>query len=206
MKNRLTGKPASIAILAVLFILSLADVILRGIVLQESALSAPYMGEPFVTIVFSVLLIIFALKGKDRLFYILCGAFLAHFVLNQLFDLPTIVANFVSMFNIMGGISTATIMIPLHAVSIISIIAIGGLLVEYMNDGSIYNKAFNILCIISIIAMLLIVFIGIYDLILGAHLNVLFRIFNNLSRISMIFLFATFAYDTAKEQLAKTKL
>ena len=68
MKKRLHGKKAGIIILAVLFIISLVDFILRATVFGNVASTASNYGEGLVTTVFSLLLIISAVKGKDRAF------------------------------------------------------------------------------------------------------------------------------------------
>ena len=86
-----------------------------------------------------------------------------------------------------------------------------------MNDGSIYNRAFNILSVITV--LLHVVTIGIsgnglillskttsnIDTTLHSSYNMLI-IFNNIYRIIMVFLFAFFAYDSAKKQLNKVDL
>ena len=212
MKNRLHDKKAGIAILVALIIISLADVILRCVFLQESAISQPYMGESFVTIVFSVLLLIFAVKGKDRLFYILCGAFLAYFVLNELFGLPQVVSTLIAIIKDFDFWGVRTVIVEIwHVAGMLCVIAIGGLLVEYMNDGSIYNKAFNILCIVAFLLMLLYAVFGIYGMISGIVsqnliISVAISVLNQLQRLTMLFLFTFFAYDSAKHQLKKANL
>ena len=212
MKKRLHDKKAGIVILAVLSILSLADVILRCVFLQESVFSQPYMGEPFITLVLSVLLIIFALRGKDRLFYILCGSFLAYFVLNELFELPQVASTLFMIIKDFDFWGVRTVIVEIwHVASMLCVIAIGGLLVEYINDGSIYNKAFNILCIVAFVLMLLYAAFGIYGVISGIVsqnliLSVVVNVLNHLQRLTMLFLFTFFAYDSAKAQLKKTNL
>ena len=96
------------------------------------------------------------------------------------------------------------------------VIALSALLVEYMNDGSIYNHAFNTLCVITILLHLVVIGRGIYGIIFGEtnitpngieldifKKQIVLVIFNNLYRIAMVFLFAFFAYDSAKKQLSK---
>ena len=96
------------------------------------------------------------------------------------------------------------------------IITLSALLVEYMNDGSIYNRAFNTLCVITILLHVITIVFGSYGFILGKTLESsngidlnLFQqqgmlvIFNNLYRIAMVFLFVFFAYDSARKQLNK---
>lgn len=41
--------------------------------MQELLLDVSNMGEPFLTLIISAILIFFAAKGKDRIFYILCA-------------------------------------------------------------------------------------------------------------------------------------
>ena len=207
MQKRLHDKKAGIAILAVIFIISLTDVILRATVFSDLAASITNYGEVLITAGLSALLIIFALKGKDRLVYILCGVWLGCFVFDQLFGLPALIAAFVSTQANGFSITLENIGILLHIVGMIGIIAIGILLVEYMNDGSICNKAFNFFCIASVLMFLLHSVYGIYGLLSNvASLDVLLAILSNLQRIAMVFLFTFFAYDSAKIQLRKTKL
>ena len=205
MKNRLHDKKAGIAILISLIVISLAEVILRGVLFKETMFNLSNAGEPVITALFSLMLIIFALKGKDRVFYILCSVWLGFFVLNQLYGLPGMIADTVERFNV-GSFNTAMCNL-IHALSIIGIVAIGALIVEYMNDGSIYNKAFNILCAITVVLLLLLVLHnGVYDALILGRTEVILASLHNLSRIIMIFLFTFFAYDSAKAQLKKTDL
>ena len=208
MKNRLHDKKAGIVILAALFVISLVDVLLRATVFSTLGPAVSNHGEAMVTAIFSIILMLVAIKGKDRVFYILCGVWLSYFMLNQLYTLPGYVSNFVKI------LSTATEAKPmgttvmiLYIVSILGIIGIGALLVEYMNDGTIYNKAFNALCFIT--------FFSIIGPAVGDAVHILFQsgeqflwlsVLNNLQRCTMIFLFTFFAYDSAKAQLAKTNL
>ena len=95
----------------------------------------------------------------------------------------------------------------IHALSIICIVVIGALLVEYMNDGSIYNKAFNILCAITAVLLLLLALHNIvYDAWALGRTEVILASLHNLSRMTMVFLCTFFAYDSAKAQLKKTNL
>jgi hypothetical protein len=161
-------------------------------------------GEPIITAAISLLLLTFALKGKDRVFYILCGIWLGFFVLNQLYGLPGIIADTIERFGA-GSLNTAMCNL-IHALSIICIVFIGALLVEYMNDGSIYNKAFNILCAITVVLLSLALHNGVYDALILGRTEVFLAFLHNLSRVTMIFLFTFFAYDSAKAQLKKTNL
>ncbi len=204
MKKRLHDKKAGIVILAVLFILSLADVILRATVFSNIASTITNYGEALITAAFSVLLLFFALKGKDRVFYILCGVWLAYFVMNQLYGLPSMIADlnrYITTSNIFGTIAAFA-----HVFSIICIIAIGALLVEYMNDGTIYNKAFNFLCAITVILLLFLFFHTQNDAFSFGHSFAILASLHELSRLAMVFLFTFFAYDSAKHQLKKTDL
>lgn len=90
-----------------------------------------------------------------------------------------------------------------HVLSMVCIIAIGGLLAEYMNDGTIYNKAFNVLCIITILTFVVNIILAVYDIIVFNDISAVLAVLNNLSRASMAFLFTFFAYDSAKAQLKK---
>jgi hypothetical protein len=205
MKKRLHDKKAGIAILISLIIISLAEVILRSVILKEAMFNLANAGEPIITAAISLLLLTFALKGKDRVFYILCGIWLGFFVLNQLYGLPGMIADTIERFGA-GSLNTAMCNL-IHVLSMICIVVIGALLVEYMNDGSIYNKAFNILCAITLVLLLLLALHnGVYDALVLGRTEVILASIHNLSRMAMIFLFTFFAYDSAKAQLQKTDL
>ena len=205
MKKRLHDKKAGIAILLSLIIISLAEVILRSVILKEAMFNLANAGEPIITAAISLLLLTFALKGKDRVFYILCGIWLGFFVLNQLYGLPGMIADTIERFGA-GSLNTAICNL-IHALSMICIVVIGALLVEYMNDGSIYNKAFNILCAITVVLLLLLALHNVvYDVVLLGRNEVILAALHNVSRITMVFLFTFFAYDSAKHQLKKTNL
>ena len=94
MKNRLHDKKAGIAILVSLILISVAEVILRGVILNEALFKLSNAGEPCITVLLSLVLIIFATMGKDRIFYIICGGWLGFFVFKQLFDLPSMLSTF----------------------------------------------------------------------------------------------------------------
>ena len=201
MKNRLHDKKAGIAILVSLILISVAEVILRGVILNEALFKLSNAGEPCITVLLSLVLIIFATMGKDRIFYIICGGWLGFFVFKQLFDLPSMLSTFYFAMQSSDGFTDFAILI--HVLSMVCIIAIGCLIVEYMNDGTIYNKAFNILCLIVILTFVANIILGIYDIVVLNDISALLAILNNLSRAIMIFLFTFFAYDSAKKQLSK---
>ena len=91
MKNRLHDKKAGIAILALIFIISLADIILRATIFSDIVSTITNYGEVLINALVSALLIIFALTKKDRVFYILCGAWLGCFIFNQIYSLPGLI-------------------------------------------------------------------------------------------------------------------
>ena len=201
MKNRLHDKKAGIFILVAIFIISVVDVILRATVFSEMASTASNYGEALITAVFSVVLLTFGLKGKDRIFYILCGVWIAYFVMNQIFGIPGLIADVVFCYNL--GVYTGVAGNIIHILSIICIVIMGALLVEYMNDGTIYNKAFNFFCILTILLLVVLIIISQYDAwVLGYKFPILGSL-HELSRIAMVFFFTTFAYDSAKKQLNK---
>ena len=92
------------------------------------------------------------------------------------------------------------------AISMVCIIAIGALLIEYLNDGSIYNRAFNVLCVITVILITIDIVISIISVLNGGSNTELLVSFYHLYRLLMIFLFTFFAYDVAKAQLKKVDL
>ena len=205
MKKRLHDKKAGIVILAVLFILSLADVILRATVFSNVAATASNYGEVLVTTVFSLLLIILAVKGKDRAFYILCGVWLGYFALEQLFDVPYTISSFVFISKTLPTL-VPIVALSLRFIGMLSIIAIGILLVEYMIDSTIYNKAFNAFCVVAVLAFAASAIIDIVACITSGEYIMMLSALNTLSNITMVFLFTFFAYDSAKAQLKKTDL
>ena len=203
MKNRLHDKKAGIFILVSLIIISVAEVIYRAVVANEIVFTTSNFGEQLAVIIFSLMILIFTAKGKDRVCYIIYGAWIAYFVMDQVFELPGMVGDLVINFSQ----TRMAISICLRLVSMLCIIALSALLVEYMNDGSIYNRAFNTLCVITILLHVVSIGMSFYSIIkiepdLYQKQNILV-IFNNLYRIAMVFLFAFFAYDSAKKQLNK---
>lgn len=212
MKNRLHDKKAGIAILVPLILISIAEVIYRAFFANEIAFSTANFGEQLTVIIFALTILIFNAKGKDRVCYILYGAWIAYFVMDQVFELPGLIGNL--FINTPDSIITTVVVIRI--VSMVCIIALSALLVEYMNDGSIYNRAFNTLCVITILLHVIAIGIVVHGLILlnttkvSSDMDVtllnkhnILVIFNNLYRIAMVFLFAFFAYDSAKKQLSK---
>ena len=200
MKNRLHDKQAGIAILVSLIIISLAEIIFRAVALGERNFFTPNLGEQLVVIGLALAILIFTITGKDRLCYICTGAWITYFIIDQLFELPGVFAYviFFSKTQFLFLLSPA-----LHLVSIICTVVLGILLIEYMNDGTIYNRAFNFFCIITIITTIGAIFVNIYNIQQGQPLEIVLAIFNNLYCITMLFFFTFFAYDSAKKQLNK---
>lgn len=203
MKKRLHDKKAGIAILISLIIISLAEVIFRSVTMWKM-FSTPNFGVQLVVIALAVAILILTAKGKDRACYILYGAWIGYFVLDQLFELPSVILDAVTIGS--NGFNVAIFAPILHAVSMFCIIAIGVLLVEYMTDGTIYNKAFNALCTVAILSILGCIIVNIISVVNGLPIEVILVTFNNIYRIAMLFLFTFFAYDSAKAQLKKTDL
>ena len=212
MKNRLHDKKAGIAILVSLIIISVAEVIFRALVTKEMGFTTSNFGEQLTVIIFALMILIFTAKGKDRVCYILYGAWIAYFVMDQAFELPGMVGDLVINFSQ----TRMAISIGLRLVTMLCVIALSALLVEYMNDGSIYNKAFNTLCVITVLLHVVTIGMSIYSVVTGTAIKTpngieldlyqkqnILVIFNNLYRIAMVFLFAFFAYDSAKKQLNK---
>ena len=212
MKNRLHDKKAGIAILVSLIIISVAEVIYRAVVANGIAFSTANFGEQLTVIIFALMILIFSATGKDRVCYILYGAWIAYFVMDQAFELPGMIGDLF----INNSHPSITFSIILRMASMLCIITLSALLVEYMNDGSIYNRAFNVLCVISILLHVVTIVLGTCGIIFGQaseapngmdltllQQQVVLVIFNNLYRIAMVFLFVFFAYDSAKKQLLK---
>ena len=214
MKKRLHDKRAGIAILLALILITLGEMIFRAVALGKAVLDTSNAGEQVAVIVLAVTILILTAKGKERVCYILYGAWLAGFVMDQIFGLPGIIAILAANIS-----NTGIISIVIRMVAMICIIAIGALLVEYMNDGTIYNRAFNAFCIIAVLLFVADISVSIYNFVfstsaaldVGVELSafkkhMILITFNNAYYIVMIFLFSFFAYDSAKAQLKKTNL
>ena len=161
MKNRLHDKKAGIAILVSLIIISVAEVIYRAIIANGIVFTTSNFGEQLTVIIFALMILIFTAKGKDRVCYILYGAWIAYFVMDQAFELPGMVGDLIINFSQPHMV----ISIGLRLVSMLCIIALSALLVEYMNDGSIYNRAFNTLCVITILLHVVSIGMSFYSII-----------------------------------------
>ena len=207
MLNRPRGKKMGIIILVALIVISLVDILSRVLILKESILNTDTTGEPLLVIIFAAIILIMNAKGKDRACFICYAAWLAYFVLNQVFELPGLVSTLISIIGSNNWVLTiGNLAFICRILSMLNIIAIGVLVVEYMADGTIYNRAFNGLCIATVVLILANIVISICVAIAGLYaMDILIQAINNLSRLAMVFLFAFFAYDSAKMQLEKVK-
>ena len=145
MKNRLHDKKAGVAILLALIVISLAEMIFRGTAMGLKAiLTTANFGEQLAVLALAVTILVLTAKGKDRACYICYGAWIGYFALDQLFELPGVI---IGIINQMAQAETIPVVIVAGAImrilSMVGIVAIGVLLVEYMTDGTIYNKAFS---------------------------------------------------------------
>ena len=200
MKKRLHDKKAGIVFLAALIIISLADIISRVAILGEAVYTARNLGEQLAVVVLAATILILGAKGKDRICYICYGAWIGYFVLDQLFELPGMIVTLIKAITSNGyGISALIFTI----IASLGFIAIGVLLVEYMNDGSIYNRAFNTVCTITVLSVLAAMIMNIIGVSTGDPASVTLIIFYNLYRLAMVFMSVCFAYDSAKMQLKK---
>ena len=205
MKKRLHNKKAGIAILISLIVISLAEIIFRAVAMGlEAVLTTANFGEQLAVIALAVTILVLTAKGKDRACYICYGAWLGYFALDQLFELPGLLTEMFALYETVDF--CAHISIALRILSMIFIIFIGVLLIEYMNDGTIFNKAFNILCIASVLSIFISIIITVIHVIENGEMYLVLDIFNNIYRLAMIFMFTFFAYDSAKAQLKKTNL
>ena len=205
MKKRLHDKKAGIAILAALFIISLVDVVLRAITFGNMIATSANHGEVFMTAVLSLLIIVFALKGKDRIFHILCGVWLGFFVLEQFMGLPYIVSSLFTVWDLFASIVPVIALVS-RLLGMICIIVIGALLLEYMNDGTICNKAFNGFSIAAVLMLAISTIIDIYSSIITGDAHIVISALDTISSITMVFFCTFFAYDSAKAQLKKANL
>ena len=209
MKNRLHDKKAGIAILVALIIISLAEIIFRAVAMGlEAVLTTANFGEQLAVIVLAVTILVLNAKGKDRACYILYGAWIAYFVFDQIFELPGMIVTLADKISV----PIMALAIAFRLIIMIGIIVIGALLVEYMSDGTIYNKAFNSVCVIVVSILALDICRGIYGLAFLTPVQNIMKshgmlvIFNDIYCLLMIFLFTFFAYDSAKLELRKTNL
>ena len=215
MKNRPRDKKAGIISLAALIIISLAEIIFRAVAMGEAVLTTSNVGEQLAVIALAVTILILTAKGKDRACYILYGAWIGYFVFDQIFELP---GSIIQLVNLMSSGVPSLGGIVRVAISVF-IIALGVLLVEYMNDGTIFNKLFNAFCLIAVLLVFASLVMSVNALaadmsgfapdmftVEELKTNVALDAFNNLYRGAMIFMFTFFAYDSAKHLLKKTKL
>ena len=202
MKNRLHDKKAGIFILVSLIIISVAEVIYRAVIANGIAFTTSNFGEQLTVIIFALMILIFSAKGKDRVCYILYGALIAYFVMDQAFELPGMVGDLVMNISAPGVANS----IVLRLISMICIIALSALLVEYMNDGTICNKAFNGFSIAAVLMLAISTIIDIYSSIITGDAHIVISALDTISSITMVFLCTFFAYDSAKAQLKKTNL
>ena len=205
MKNRLHDKKAGIAILVALIVIALAEIIFRATAMGlEAVLITANLGEQLAVIVLAVAILVLTAKGKDRACYILYGAWISYFALDQLFELP---GSIVSSVAIMGTNITGDISLIFRIISMVAIVALGVIIWEYMSDKTIYNKAFNILSIVTVLLIVGSIGIEVSRLIVGGYRpNGVLLVFNHTLRLIMVFMFTFFAYDSAKLQLKKTDL
>ena len=105
-----------------------------------------------------------------------------------------------------GSAVMPIVAIAIHVLTSIAIVAIGALVLEYLSDGTICNRAFNAFCIIAVLLLIAALIINVVGLMNALTVEIGLLILNNLHRIIMVFLFAFFAYDSAKAQLKKTDL
>ena len=216
MKKTFQNPKSRIAILIALIVTALAEVLFRAIAMKEAALATANAGEQVTVILFAAVILFLAAKGNDKLSYISCGALIAYFVMDQLFELPGMIGSLVT------NISDLTIAmsIVIRLLTMVGIVAIAALLAEYVNDGSIYNRAFNVIFWITILLHVAAIVISIAGFVVigtipnapvGAELAFLKNqgmlvIFNDVYRILMVLLFTSFAYDSAKRQLKRENL
>lgn len=205
MKKRLHDKKAGVAILIALIVISLAEVIFRAVAMGlEAILTTANLGEQLAVIALATTILNLTTKGKDRACYICYGAWISYFVLDQFFELPSSIMTSASM---RGASVSGDISLILRIISMITIIAIGAILWKYMIDKTIYNKAFNILSIATVLVILGSIGIELSRLIVGGYRpNDILLVFSHTFRLTMVFLLAFFAYDSAKHELKKAKL
>ena len=210
MKKRLHDKKAGIAILISLLIISLAEIIFRAAVMGfEAILTTANLGEQLAVVALAITILILTAKGKDRACYICYGAWIGYFVLDQLFELPGVFINGLELLAAgTGELYLITIALGgvFRLLGMIGVVVIGIFLAEYMCDGTICNRAFNILAVATCVMILGNIIIPTMVAIQVGQIAALLDTFNSLYRLTMVFMFTFFAYDSAKAQLKKTNL
>ena len=206
MKKRLHDKKAGIALLAAIIVIALAEIAFRIVFIHESIrdIASHNLGEQVVAVILASTILFFSAKGKDRICYLCYTAWIGYFVLDQLFQLPRVIFDVVPFTS--NGLSTSILVPVFYLISLVCIVALGVLLVEYMNDGSICNRAFNVFSVVAILTILASIIVNIVVVINNKDIPVLLSSFHNLYRLAMVFLCTFFAYDSAKMQLKKTNL
>ena len=206
MKKRLHDKKAGIALLATIIVIALAEIAFRIVFIHESIrdIASHNLGEQVVAVILASTILFFSAKGKDRICYLCYTAWIGYFVLDQLFQLPRVIFDVVPFTS--NGLSTSILVPVFYLISLVCIVALGVLLVEYMNDGSICNRAFNVFSVVAILTILASIIVNIVVVINNKDIPVLLSSFHNLYRLAMVFLCTFFAYDSAKMQLKKTNL
>ena len=205
MKKRLHDKKAGIAILVALIILSLAEIVIRAVYLRDMINATGNYGEQIIAVIFATIILILSAKGKDRFCFICYASWIAYFVIEKIFSIPGRFTYLITNPENLG--ITAQISQITYIVGMFCIIGIGVLIAEYMGDGTIYNKAFNALCVAAIVMLAIGMILPFYDVIFNNYdLKYALVGFSNLNQITMVFLFTFFAYDSAKAQLKKTNL
>ena len=205
MKKRLHDKKAGIAILLALIVLAVIEIAFRLVVNHESMLDiASYnLGEQLTVIALAASILCFNAKGKDKLSYLFYAAWIGYFVIDQMYQLPKVLLDVVAY--TAQDVSTSILVPVFYLVSILCIIALGVLLVKYMNNGSIHNQAFNTFSVVAILSILASTIVNVVVVISSKETMVLLSSIHNMHRLAMIFLFTFFAYDSAKLQLKRVK-
>ena len=212
MIKKLQGQKARIAILITLIVTALAEVLFRAIVMKEAALGVANAGEQTAIVVLAAIVLLFMAKKNDKLAYVSCGALVAYFVMDQLIELPGMIGN------LAVNISDPTIAlsIALRVLTMVGIVAIAVFLAEYVNDGSIYNRAFNVTFWLTVILHVVSIAISVAGFVIIGNIadapvallqkQGMLVIFNDVYRIIMVVLFVAFAYDSANRQLKRENL
>ena len=213
LKNRPHGKKMGIILLVALFIVSLAETIIRA--LQPGyAFAVTDLGEAFAIAILSAVILVLSFAKKDRLCYVFYGAFIGWFMLEEVLSIPGTIKSLADTIAnaeqiaavIKGSVAIPIVSIAIHVLTSIAIVAIGALVLEYLSDGTICNRAFNAFCIIAVLLLLAAMIINVIGVASVATVEIGLLLLNNFHRIIMVFLFAFFAYDSAKMQLKKTDL
>lgn len=205
MKNRFNGNKIAVIVLAVIAAASFTEVILRGILLKEATFNVVNFGEPIIVGLMSVFLLVLVGLKKERLFSVLCAAWLCYFVFAQIYAIPQMFSTAIPMIREANNRIVASLVVAFRCNSMLGVVVVGSLLARYTATGKIHNKAFNIACLVTVGFMVLSMAASIFLAVINNNPNRLIDLANGVVSIGLVVLFTGFAYGKAKIRVTKEK-